>query len=253
MIQCALNGDYGPADHPAVPVTLEQLVADAVACRAAGAGSVHLHPRDATSGLETLGAATHDAVVAAVREAAPDLEISCSTQEDIDLAGARDRHEAVRAWTAPPDVVSLNLAEDGAVELGTTLRQCGVGIEAGVFTLDGADALLRAPWADQVRRVLVEVIFEHDDRAAVDLAARIDERVAPLGRPRLWHGDARANWAVVDAGLRRGHDVRVGLEDTLLDRDGTAAPGNAEQVARTIGDLARHRRGPDRVEGPDER
>jgi uncharacterized protein (DUF849 family) len=82
--------------------------------------------------------------------------------------------------------------------------------------------------------VLVEVIFEHDDRAAVELARAIDARVAPLGRPRLWHGDARANWAVADAGAAAGFDVRVGLEDTIVGRDGGRAPGNPAQVADLV-------------------
>jgi len=94
--------------------------------------------------------------------------------------------------------------------------------------------VLAAPWAGRVHRVLVEVIFEHDDAAAVKLARAIDARVAVLGRPRLWHGDARANWAVVDAGLAAGVDVRVGLEDTLIGRDGRPAPANAAQVAETV-------------------
>jgi uncharacterized protein (DUF849 family) len=234
MIQCALNGDYGPEDHPDVPVTLEQLVADSVACYAAGAMSVHLHPRRAADGVESLAPETHDAVVSAVRAAAPMLEISCSTQKDIELGDAADRSAAVRAWKSPPDVVSLNLCEAGVLELGSALLGCGIGIEAGVFTLDDADALLGAPWAKAVHRVLVEVIFEHDDEEAVRLARAIDERVARLGRPRLWHGDARANWAVVDAGLAAGLDVRVGLEDTLIGRDGGPAPANAAQVANTL-------------------
>ncbi|HEY5197048.1 MAG TPA: 3-keto-5-aminohexanoate cleavage protein [Solirubrobacteraceae bacterium] len=234
MVQCALNGDYGPEDHPDVPVTLEQLVADSAACSAAGATSVHLHPRRAADGVESLAPETHDAVVAAVRAAVPTLEISCSTQEDIDLGGAADRSTAIRLWKCPPDVVSLNLCEAGVIELGSALVDAGIGIEAGVFTLDDADALLAAPWARGIHRVLVEVIFEHDDDEAVRLARAIDERVAVLGRPRLWHGDARANWAVVDAGLAAGVDVRVGLEDTLIGRDGGPAPANAAQVARTI-------------------
>jgi uncharacterized protein (DUF849 family) len=232
MIQCAVNGDFGQEDHPDVPVTLEQLVLDARACWEAGAASVHLHPRRARDGIESLAADTHDAVVAAVRAAVPGLEISCSTQQDIDIGDAADRSEAVRAWRDPPDAVSLNLAEAGTIELGHVLLECGIGIEAGVFTVADADALLRAPWAAMVHRVLVEVIFEHDDARAVSLAHAIDERVAGLGRPRLWHGDARANWAVVDAGIAMGMDVRVGLEDTLFDRDGTPAPSNAEQVAQ---------------------
>jgi uncharacterized protein (DUF849 family) len=231
MIQCALNGSYTRDDHPDVPVTLEEIVADAVACQAAGAASVHFHPRRPGDGRESLAADAHDAVIAAVRAAAPGLEVSCSTQEDIDLGGARDRVEAIRGWADPPDLVSLNLAEDGAIELGAALLDRGIGIEAGVFTLEGADALLAAPWAERVHRVLVEVIYEHDDRAAVELARAIDARVAPLGRARLWHGDASASWAVVDAGLAAGADVRVGLEDTLYDRDGGPAPSNPGQVA----------------------
>jgi len=192
---------------------------------------VHLHPRRPVDGVESLAAESHDAVVDAIRATVPDLEISCSTQEDIDLGSAGDRIAAVRAWTSPPDVVSLNLVETGAIELGSALLECGIGIEAGVFTLGGADALLAAPWASAVHRVLVETIFEHDDASAVELARAIDVRVAVLGRPRLWHGDGRANWAVVDAGLVAGVDVRVGLEDTLIGRDGGRAPANAAQVA----------------------
>jgi len=194
---------------------------------------VHLHPRRPGDGAQTLAADVHDAVVAAIRDAVPDLEISCSTQKDIDRGGAPDRATAVRAWMSPPDVVSLNLAEDGAIELGNVLLECEIGIEAGVFTLADADKLLATPWAGAIHRVLVEVIFEHDDAAAVELARAIDARVAVLERPRLWHGDARANWAVVDAGLAAGVDVRVGLEDTIIARDGGPAPGNAAQVAET--------------------
>ena len=90
--------------------------------------------------------------------------------------------------------MSLNLAEERSIELGSELLARGIGIEAGVFDLGDADA----------------------------------------GRPRLWHGDGRATWAVVDAGLADGHDVRVGLEDTLIDRDGTPAPSNPDQVKRIL-------------------
>jgi uncharacterized protein (DUF849 family) len=231
VIQCALNGDYTRADHPEVPVTLEELVADAVACQSAGARSVHLHPRRPADGVPTLAAHLHDAVVSAIRRAAPDLEVSCSTHEGLDLGGAKERVAAIRAWSSPPDVVSVNLVEEGSIELGGALLDRGVGIEAGVFTLADADALLAAPWAERVHRVLVETIEERDDEAAVELARAIDARVAVLGRPRLWHGEARASWAVVDAGLAAGKDVRVGLEDTIVSRDGGPAPGNAAQVA----------------------
>jgi uncharacterized protein (DUF849 family) len=232
LIQCAMNGHRAPGEHPAVPVTPAQLAADAVACRAAGARSLHLHPRRAADGLESLDAASHDAAVAAVRAAVPGLELSCSTQADIDLGGAATRVDAIRAWTQPPDLVSLNLEQDDAYDLGTALLARGIGIEAGVFSLRDAERLLAAPWAAQVRRVLVEILDEElDGAAAVEQAQAIDARVAPLGRPRLWHGSGRMTWAVVDAGRAAGRAVRVGLEDALVQRDGAPSDGNAAQLA----------------------
>src|SRR6185295_8752766 len=110
MIQCALNGAFTTADHPAVPVTLEQIVADARACQGAGAASVHFHPHR-PGGLDSMAADVLDPVVAAA-----------------------DHRAAVRGWTCPPDAVSLNLAEPGSVALGAELLAAGVAIEAGVFT-----------------------------------------------------------------------------------------------------------------------
>src|ERR1700722_10669076 len=46
LIQACLNGSTTRAEHPAVPLTPAELAAEARASAAAGAGSVHLHPRD---------------------------------------------------------------------------------------------------------------------------------------------------------------------------------------------------------------
>jgi uncharacterized protein (DUF849 family) len=120
MMQCALNGDFGPRDHPEVPVTLEELVRDARARWEAGAALVRLHPRRASDGAESLAADTHDAVVAAVREAAPGLEISCSTQEDIDTGDAADcledtlfDRDGTRAPSHPEQVAQISARRPG--------------------------------------------------------------------------------------------------------------------------------------------
>jgi uncharacterized protein (DUF849 family) len=231
LIQVAMNGHRARSEHPAIPLTPAELAADAAACWAAGARSVHFHPRRPGDERESLGAAEHDAAVAAVRAAVPGLELSCSTQEDIDLAGAASRGDAIRAWSQPPDLVSLNLVQDDAVELGAALLERGVGIEAGVFSVADAEALLAAPWAARVHRVLVEILDEEDDGdAAVAQAREVDTLVAPLGRPRLWHAQGRATWAVVGAARGLGLDVRVGFEDVLAGRDGRPAVSNAAQV-----------------------
>ena len=56
LIKACLNGGTTRAVHPSVPQTPGELAADASAAVVAGAGAVHLHPRDA-SGAETLDAA----------------------------------------------------------------------------------------------------------------------------------------------------------------------------------------------------
>ncbi len=46
MLQAALNGDLMKAAHPAVPLSVEELVRDAVACVRVGVRGFHIHPRD---------------------------------------------------------------------------------------------------------------------------------------------------------------------------------------------------------------
>jgi hypothetical protein len=89
MIQCALNGDFGPGDHPEAPVTLGELVGDARACWEAGAASVHLHPRRASDGVES------DPSVRS-HPADPADEARRSTANDPRLQAQR-HHEPLRA------------------------------------------------------------------------------------------------------------------------------------------------------------
>jgi uncharacterized protein (DUF849 family) len=68
--------------------------------------------------------------------------------------------------------------------------------------------------------------------------AALDE--AQVWLPRLHHGDGLATWAVLDAALVRGHDIRVGLEDTVQLPDGSRARDNAALVAEAIQMVRRH-------------
>jgi len=66
LIKACMNGGRTRDEHPSVPQTSAELAAEAAAAVRAGAGAVHLHPRD-PSGAETLDA---EAVLAAVAVAA---------------------------------------------------------------------------------------------------------------------------------------------------------------------------------------
>lgn len=224
LLQAALNGDRAPSEHPALPLTPDQLAADALACASAGARAIHLHPRD-EDGRERLDAWLVDAVVEQVRNAA-EIPVGVSTGAWIEPDLER-RLELIRAWRAP-DYASVNLSEDGADRVMAALAEAGVGIEAGVWSVEDADRL--AATGVEVTRVLVEPVDAGGDALAI--VARIHEALDRHGiaAPRLQHGDGDATWVLIEDAVRRGCDTRVGLEDTLLGPDGRPTEGNAALI-----------------------
>lgn len=67
---------------------------------------------------------------------------------------------------------------------------------------------------------------------AVEAAAGIDRILDEAEVPgrRLHHGVGLATWKVIARALPLGHDVRIGLEDTLVLPDGRKASDNADLV-----------------------
>jgi uncharacterized protein (DUF849 family) len=235
LIQVALNGDRTKSDHPAVPLSLEELIRDAVECVAAGARAVHMHPRDA-AGRETLEPAIVDEVVTRVREACA-VPVGVTTGAWIEPDLAR-RLALVRAWRAP-DYASVNLSEPGSIEIMRALLEAGVGIEAGVWTVADAELLAASGLADRVTRILLEPGEQQvgdNAAAALALVGAIHDLLDRHGltAPRLQHGDGTVAWPVLTDALRRGLDTRVGLEDTLHEPDGERTAGNAALVRTAL-------------------
>ena len=232
LVQACLNGRRSPDEHPAVPRTPVELAREGRAAVAAGARSLHVHPRDA-SGDETLDGEPRAAALAALRAACPGIEISVTTGFWI------VRDEAVRLaklgqWTVLPDLASVNVKEPGAIELCGWMFDRGIGVEAGVATAAETRLLLASGVGPRCARVLVEV--EGDTKAALAEAEAIDRLLddARLAIPRLVHGYWEATWPVIQRALELGHDVRVGLEDTLVLPDGSRAAGNGDLVAACV-------------------
>jgi uncharacterized protein (DUF849 family) len=234
MLQAAVNGGLSKADHPAVPVTGDELIRDVRECLAAGAREFHIHVMDA-DGNPTLDPGHVDRAAAAARGAGAQAA-GVTTVEDIE-PDLRRRLALISKWTQPA-YSSVNLSEEGAVEVMRALLAAGIGIEAGVWTLRDAETLANCGLADQVTRVLVEPV-EVTKASALPLVAAIHEILdwAGVRAPRLQHGDGPATWILIEDAVRRGLDTRVGLEDTLYLPDGSRARSNADLVtaARNLG------------------
>jgi uncharacterized protein (DUF849 family) len=237
-LQVALNGARTPAEHPAIPRTPDELAEAARAAVEAGADVVHLHASDA-DGVETLAAEPCAAALRAVRAWCPGVPISLTTSAGIE-PDPRRRLELVAAWTELPDLVTANQGEPGIVELCTHLVARGVGIEAGLLSLDDAEAFIAAGLADRCVRVLVEPL-DADPAEAVVHAAAIEQALATAGiaLEQVHHGDGVASWAVNARALARGHGIRTGLEDTTVLPDGRLAPDNAALVRAAVAMMTR--------------
>jgi uncharacterized protein (DUF849 family) len=231
ILQAALNGDFTKADHPAMPISREELVADAVACVATGANAIHLHPRDET-GVERLDAAVVDTVVRAVRDACG-VPVGVTTGAWIEPDLGR-RLALIREWREP-DYTSVNLSEEGSLDVMKTLLEIGVGIEGGVWTVEDAELLGKSGLGNRLTRVLVEpgeLQVGGDVDAALKLVDDIHRTLDRFGItvPRLQHADGRLTWPVLADSVRRGVDTRVGLEDTVVDPSGDRTSGNAALI-----------------------
>jgi uncharacterized protein (DUF849 family) len=219
LIKACLNGGTTRAQHHAVPQTPAELAADAAAGVRAGAGAIHLHPRDAV-GAETLDPSAVLAAVDAVRAAVPGTPIGVTTGVWASGGDPDRRMALVSQWTGTvqPDFASVNWSEPGADELAELLGKLGIAVEAGIWSVADAARLADGAIGDHVLRILIE--------------AALDGR--GFTAPRLQHGEGAATWAVLRVAIKLGRDIRVGLEDTTVLPDGRLASGNAALVEAAV-------------------
>jgi uncharacterized protein (DUF849 family) len=236
LVKACLNGGTTRREHPAVPQTPAELAADAAAVVRAGAGAIHLHPRD-ESGAEALAAPAVLAAVAAVQEAVPGVPVGVTTGLWIAGGNSNSRLELVSGWSGPgkPAFASVNLSEPGAAELAALLGELGIAVEAGISSVADAHALAESGLGDGLLRILIEP-EETSAEGAVAAAAAVEAALDGHGftAPRLHHGFGLATWHVLRAAIALGRDIRVGLEDTPVLADGTPATSNAELVAAAV-------------------
>lgn len=233
LIKACLNGLTTRTQHPAVPISPDEIARAAAGAVAAGAGALHVHARR-PDGAQTLEPAVCDAVVAAIRRACPGVPVGLSTIADAEPDPAR-RAALVAAWEVKPDFVSVNVREDGLQDLCATLIRRGIGIEAGLWDRDDADRFLASDLPRYCLRILIEPTAK-DPAGAVAVARSISNRLRSAGMTlrQVHHGEGIATWAVLRAAIAEGHDIRIGFEDTTSGPDGAPVRDNAELVTLAV-------------------
>jgi uncharacterized protein (DUF849 family) len=241
MLKACLNGARRRSDHPCCPVTPDELASAGAAAVASGAAALHVHPRG-DDGAETLDGAAIAAALDALR-ANVTVPIGVSTGAWF-LPDPDDRLRAIDGWTVLPDFASVNVHEAGALRIAAALLDRGVGVEAGIWTGDAARTLVASGLAERCLRFLFEPMEQEVDAALAnvhDIESRLDG-VAPAV-PRLLHGIFATAWPILDHAAAHGYDARIGLEDTLVQPDGSPAADNAQLVRIAVERLTAPREG----------
>ena len=119
------------------------------------------------------------------------------------------------------------------------MLDAGVGIDVGLWAPVEMDRLLRSGLLPRAQRVSIELdpgepYFLEGEPA--ELRAAGERCPGPAGStcPRLTHGMHDWTWPLVEDAFRRGHDTRVGFEDSVLLPDGTRAESNAQLVEAAV-------------------
>ena len=170
-------------------------------------------------------------------EVGAEVEIGLTTGEWIvpDLA---ERIAMIREWEGV-DCATVNLSEPGFESVMETMLVAGVGIDVGLWAPVELDRLLGSGLLPQAQRVSIELApgepyFLDGEPSA--LAQEVNEALDLAGStcPRLTHGMQDWTWPLVEDAFRRGHDTRVGFEDSVLLPDGSRASSNAELVEAAV-------------------
>jgi 3-keto-5-aminohexanoate cleavage enzyme len=230
------------AEHPPLPVTIDELVATGRDCEAAGASVIHVHIRD-DEARPTLDLARLKDTVQALREHTT-LIVQLSTGGAVTDSYA----DRLAVLDAGPDGCSLtcgtvNFGDDVFMnpwsfirELYQRTKDLHVVPEFELFDLGHVATLNRLldtdgePYGGHVHCDLVMGVPGGMNGDAATLVSAVE--ALPAGATWSATGIGRTTLPVIFAALSAGGHLRVGMEDTTSYARGRPVASNAELVQR---------------------
>lgn len=233
IINVALTGCvHNKADNLALPITPEDVAADARRCADLGASMFHLHARD-EAGNPACGREVYKQYVNAVREAVPGavIVVSCSGRH---FHSFSERSASIGSGA---DMASLTMgsvdfrdstSENGTSMVNALLREMnkyGVGPECEVFDLGHYFRLQGL----ELKRPYVNIILGVHLPPTLEMLLLLKQSGPLVGATAI----GKDAWQVQRWAIGLGCHVRVGLEDSLWMDKGDPAT-NARLVERAV-------------------
>lgn len=235
-------------DHPAVPVTIPQIVECALACQAEGADGIHAHVRDAGQ-QHVLDAGLYRELLAEMDRALPDFLVQITT-EAVGRYTPRQQRQLVR--DVAPRAVSIAPREMFADQDDPDLRrfyhdcaEAGMAVQHILYDEEDVRLLARAVQEGVIPSAGMQALIVLGRYAVGQVSSPAD-----LGRPAglLRTVLPEADWAVcafgpaetdcLIAAHRMGGKARIGFENNRINKDLSCARDNAERVRELVRALA---------------
>ena len=234
-------------DHPALPMTIEEIVQCVADCHAAGATGIHAHVRD-DKGQHVLDAGLYGELLSELDRVVPELQVQITTEAVGRYTPAEQRAlvEALR-----PASVSIALREIlQESDVAVTRRFFAFCVEAGVavqhilYDADDVDVLAAQIDAGVIAAQGLQVLHVLGRYAPGQISSPTDLDL-PLARQAS--AGLQADWAICAFGadetaclahaVSRGGKTRIGFENNLLNDQGQPARDNAARVSELIAHL----------------
>ncbi|MFY0616549.1 MAG: 3-keto-5-aminohexanoate cleavage protein [Shimia sp.] len=240
-ITSAPNGARrGSKDHPALPVTIVELVQTAKACFNAGADEIHLHVRD-DQGVHTLDPGRYREAISAIHESVPEMAIQVTT-EAAGLFEVPDQLHTLRVLV--PKAASISVRE---IARDTHLAHAVYGLtrEAGIHVqhilYDAQDAAQLSVWqkAGLIDRDGCDVLLVLGQYAPPRVA-QVEElppflkAALPLCESWMICAFGHTEHEVAKSAMALGGNIRIGFENNFYRPDGELALDNAENIFRAV-------------------
>lgn len=242
----------GKADHPALPITLDELVATATACRTAGADGIHIHVRDENA-VHSLDVGQYREAIAAIESAMPGFFLQV-TSEAAGRFGPEAQMQMIKElrpssvslayselMRPPVDAATATAFYSWAAENAVTIHHIAYSPDELRTFLKAIDQGIVSGTHHQLQLVLGSYAGSEPSRPS-DLDAyqtQINARREDLSLEWMMCAFGSAETECLVETARRGGKLRVGFENSLWNADGSLAKDNAERVGEVRAALAK--------------
>lgn len=235
-------------DHPNLPITIDEIVAEARLCFQAGAGAIHAHVRDA-GGRHVLDAGLYTELLKELQAQLPSM-IAQITTEAVGQYTALEQRELV--LNVKPDFVSIALREMVPGEDPEILKEfyqgqsaMGVNVQHIIYAPEEVDlfhSLVQDGVLSEANTELLLVLgrYQKDQQSEPSDLDPYLERLRALGIDLPWGVCAFGHRETdcLKSAIALGGKARIGFENNFHQLDGSVASGNQARVEELVGALA---------------